>query len=470
MSMFDAFYGREGHGVGPNEPEKKGLARFGQMVGRDLGQLLGTNLMVCVLCLPAALGVSLGVTLLSLPLTAALGALTGLLAGPAMLLLVDCTLRSLQNDPSQWLPRAKQTLAARWKTACAFGTVGTLLLGLLCFVSAFLFEAAAQQGYYPGLAILVFLALDFLVLAVGGTLCAAALGLEPVETLSLGRLLRRAGALLLTAPSRSVLAGVVMLAGIGGMILLFPVSVFWAVLFGFWLPGLAAMQTLFPVLRRSYGVEVRAILRPAASDKPLTAQEQKKRSRANWWYYHWGVVAVAAVLVVSVIYVAHGLLTTVDPDYTVAVVTAESLPDEAVQKLQTALEAYADDVNGDGTVTVQINNYTWSANASLTDMNGQMAGATQMNTDLANGESKIWILEDPDGFEQAYGALSEKLGENWKTQLILWSQQPTLSNLDLGSYDTSADGSQSIDVQSRFAGYSVAVFDPSDGLWQALNS
>lgn len=93
-----------------------------------------------------------------------------------------------------------------------------------------------------------------------------------------------------------------------------------------------------------------------------------------------------------------------------------------------------------------------------------------MNTDLANGESKIWILEDPDGFEQAYGALREKLGENWKTQLILWSQQPTLSKLDLGSYNTAADESQRIDVQSRFAGYSVAVFDPSDALWQALSS
>ena len=468
MSMYDAFYGREGHGVGPNEPEKKGFARFCQMVGRDLGQLLGTNLMICVLCLPAALGVSLGVTLLSLPLTVVLGAVTGLLVGPAMLLLVDCALRSLQNDPSQWLPRAKQTLAARWKTACAFGALGTLVLGLLCFVSAFLFEAAAQQGYYPGLAILVFLALDFLVLAVGGTLCAAALGLEPVETLSLGGLLRRAGKLLLTAPGRCVVAGVVMLAGIGGMILLFPVSVFWAVLFGFWLPGLAAMQILFPVLRVEYSVEVREIPRPAASDKPLTEQEQKKRSRANWWYYHWGIVAVAAVLVVSVVYVAHGLLTTVDPDYTVAVVTAESLPDEAVQNLQTALEAYADDANGDGAVIVQVNNYTWSANASLTDMNGQMAGATQMNTDLANGESKIWILEDPEGFEQAYGALSEKLGTDWQAKLIPWSQQPTLSSLDLGSYDTAADGSQSIDVQSRFAGYSVAVFDFSDALWQAL--
>ena len=467
MSMYDAFYEREGHGVGPNEPEKKGVARFCQMVGRDLGQLLGTNLMVCALCLPAALGVSLGVTLFSLPLTVVCSAATGLLVGPAMVLLADCALRSLQNDPSQWLPRAKQTLAAHWKAACGFGCIGTLVLGLLCFVSAFVFEAAAQQGYYPGLAILVFLALDFLVLAVLGTLCAAVL---PLQLPAPDSLLRRAGRLLAAAPARCVLAGVIMLAGIGGMILLFPVSVFWAVLFGFWLPGLAAMQTLFPVLRQTYGVQVRTILHPAAPDKPLTAQEQKKRSRANWWYYNWGIVAVAAMVVVGVAYVAHGLLTTVDPDYTVAVVTAEALPDEAVQHLQTALADYAEDVNGDGAVVVQVNNYTWSANASLTEQNQQMAGATQMNTDLSSGESKIWILEDPEGFEAAYGALREKLGENWKTQLILWSQQSTLSNLDLGSYNTAADGSQSVDIQSRFAGYRIAVFDTSDGLWKALNS
>lgn len=470
MSIYNALYGRDGHGVGPNEPEKKGFARFCQMFGRDLGQLLGTNLMVCMLCLPAALGVSLGVTLFSLPVTAVCSIVTGPLTGPAMVLLADCALRSLQNDPSQWLPRAKQSIAAHWKSACAVGAVGTLLLGLLCFVSAFLFEAAAQQGYYPGLAVLVFLALDFLVLAVGGTLCMAALPLEGSGHLSFPALLRRAGKLLLSAPGRCIAAGVVMLAGIGGMILLFPVSVFWAVLFGFWLPGLAAMQTLFPVLRQEYGVQVRTIPRPAAPEKPLTAQEQKKRSRANWWYYNWGIVAVAAMVIVGVAYVAHGLLTTVDPDYTVAVVTAEALPDEAVQRLQTALADYAEDANGDGAVIVQVNNYTWSADAALTDMNGQMAGATQMNTDLSSGESKIWILEDPEGFEQAYGALSEKLGTDWQTKLIPWSSQPALSELELGSYNTAADGSQTVDVQSRFAGYSVAVFEPSDALWQALNS
>ena len=116
-------------------------------------------------------------------------------------------------------------------------------------------------------------------------------------------------------------------------------------------------------MRQEYGVEVRSIPRPAAPDKPLTAQEQKKRSRANWWYYNWGIVAVAAMVIVGVAYVAHGLLTTVDPDYTVAVVTAEALPDEAVQRLQTALADYAEDANGDGTVVVQVNNYTWSADA-----------------------------------------------------------------------------------------------------------
>lgn len=470
MSIYNALYGRDGHGINPNEPEKKGFARFCQMVGRDLSQLLGTNLMVCVLCLPAALGVSLGVTLFSLPLTVVCSAVTGLLVGPAMVLLADCALRSLQNDPSQWLPRAKQTLAAHWKAACGFGAVGTLALGLPCFISAFVFDAAAQQGYYPGLAVLVFLALDFLVLAVGGTLCMAALPLEGSGHLSFPALLRRAGKLLLSAPGRCIAAGVVMLAGIGGMILLFPVSVFWAVLFGFWLPGLAAMQTLFPVLRQEYGVQVRTIPRPAAPEKPLTAQEQKKRSRANWWYYNWGIVAVAAMVIVGVAYVAHGLLTTVDPDYTVAVVTAEALPDEAVQRLQTALADYAEDANGDGAVIVQVNNYTWSADAALTDMNGQMAGATQLNTDLANGESKIWILDDPEGFEQAYGALSEKLGAEWQRKLIPWRSQPALSGLELGSYNTAADGSQTVDIQSRFAGYNVAVFDASDALWQALNS
>ena len=111
-------------------------------------------------------------------------------------------------------------------------------------------------------------------LAVLATLYAAVL---PLQLPAPDSLLRRAGRLLAVAPARCVLAGVLMLAGIGGMILLFPVSVFWAVLFGFWLPGPGSDADPVPGFwRQEYGVEVRSIPRPAAPDKPLTAQEQKK--------------------------------------------------------------------------------------------------------------------------------------------------------------------------------------------------
>lgn len=462
MSMYEALYGRPGHGVDPQEPEKKGLARFAQMVGRDLGQLLGTNLLACVLLLPAALGVSLGVVLLSLPLTLGLGALTGLLAGPAVLLVADCCLRSLQNDPAPWLPRARQTLAAHWKGACGFGAAGMTVLGALCFVCAFVFEAADQQGYYPGIGVLAFLALDLLVFAAAAGLCAAQLPLPRRQGLARGT-----AALLLARPGRCVAGGVVLLAGVGGMILLFPVSVFWAVLFGFWLPGLAAMQLYFPALREQYGLTVRQIPRPVPAPRPQTEREQRRARRANWWYYNWGIVAVLGVVALGVVYAVHGLTTIVDPDCRVAVVTAQALPDEAVERLEETLAPYAQDWNRDGVTVVEVNNYTWSAQARQTEMNSQMAGAARMNADLANGETRLWVLEDAEGFEAAFGVLSEKLGPDWRQQLLPWSEQPALAALPLGSYATAADGSQRQDVQQRLAACQVALLGP-DPLWDSL--
>ena len=130
MSWFDAFYGGTGRGVDPNEPEKKGLRRFLQMVGRDFGQLVGTNFLACVLLLPASLGVSLGVILLNFPFTLLMGLVSGLTGGLGLLLLADCGLRSLCNDPSPWLHRAWQTVKAKWKTALPLGSLIITLLGL----------------------------------------------------------------------------------------------------------------------------------------------------------------------------------------------------------------------------------------------------------------------------------------------------------------------------------------------------
>ncbi len=248
----------------------------------------------------------------------------------------------------------------------------------------------------------------------------------------------------------------------------FPVSVFWAVLFGFWLPGLIAMQIWFPLLREEYGLTVarRAVVQPEA--EPNDPKQAKAKARANWWYYHWGMVLVAAVVVLGVVYVGYGLATVVEPDYSVALVTANDLPDEAALRLEQALESFGEDRNGDGAVIVQLNRYTWSADASLTDMDSQTAGATRMNTDLANGESGIWILEDPSGFEAAYGALSETFGADWESALYAWADVPGLASASLGSYDTAADGSASVSVQQLLGEYKVAVLNDESGLFAAL--
>ena len=470
MSWFDAIYGRPGRGVDPNEPEKTGLRRFAQMVGRDFGQLIGTNFLACLLLLPAALAVSLGVILLNFPFTLLAGLVTGLPAGVGLLLLTDCALRSLCNDPSAWLSRAGHTVKTKWKAALPLGAIAITLLGALSFVCAFLFEVM-QGGQYPGGAVLVFLGFDLLVLAVAGSLTLAALTALPDGDVSFRAALRGAGQMLLLAPARSLSGSAVIFAGAAVLILFFPISTFWAMLFGFWLPALVAMQIFFPVLRQLYRIEVERPAAPAEEDgRPLTAKEKRRRSAANWWHYHWGLVVAGVVLVAAVVYVAHGLTTTVDPDYNVAVVTADVLPDASALKLQQALERYGEDRNRDGAVIVQLNVYTWSADASLTDMNSQMAGATRMNTDLANHTSGIWILADPAGFEQAYGALSEAFGSDWPARLYDWADVPALAGADLGSYNTSADGSATQSVQQLFADCKIAVLDASDGLWAALTA
>ena len=330
MSWFDALYGRPGRGVDPHEPEKKGLARFAQMVGRDFGQLIATNFLTCLLILPAALGVSLGVILLNFPLTLLAGLLTGLPAGIGLLLMADCCLRSLCNDPSPWLDRASRTIRSRWKAALPLGSLTVTLLGGLSFVWAFLFAVLDQGGQYPGGAVLVFLGFDMLVLAVGGSLVLAVLTALPAGQASLGGALRGAGHMLLLSPGRSLAGSGVILAGVAVLILFFPVSTFWAILFGFWLPVLAAMQIFFPALRRLYyALEVEAPEAGPEPDASLTEKQKRAARRANWWHYHWGLVVAGVVLAASVVYVIHGLNTTIDPDYSVAVVTADTLPDRA---------------------------------------------------------------------------------------------------------------------------------------------
>ena len=94
---------------------------------------------------------------------------------------------------------------------------------------------------------------------------------------------------------------------------------------------------------------------------------------------------------------------------------------------------------------------------------------TAENAVTVEKENVEMVAAAQDAQQEVQPQLTQEQQE-WQTKLIPWRSQPALSGLELGSYNTAADGSQTVDIQSRFAGYSVAVFDASDALWQALNS
>lgn len=427
MGWFDAMYGRPGHGVGPDAPRKQGLARFAEIVGRDFGTLLGCNLLCCVLFVPAALLLSLGVVLQQFWLMLVCGALAGLFLGPALRLLASCVLRSLRDDPAPWLPAAWAALKKDKKRTLGFGVLTAELASLALFFVEFL-SVAAGAGAYPALPVLVFFGVDALVLATAGCLLWLVL---PLDAEAPGRGMLQ---VLLRGPLRCLGAALVVLADCVAITALFPVSIFWCVLAAFWLPGLWAGQLLYPMLEKYYAIPRMARRTPfEAGSRPRTPAEEKKRRAANWWYYHWGMVAVGALVILGVAYVGHTLLNTVDPDESVAIVTAEALPDETLEALRQSLVACAADRNNDGQVVVEVNNYTWDAHPTAMQTDAQTAGAVRINSDLAQGVSTLWFVEDPAGLEEAYGVFSESGGADWQTALVYGADLPGLAALPEGA-------------------------------------
>ncbi|MBQ6830335.1 MAG: hypothetical protein IJO59_04335 [Clostridia bacterium] len=85
-----------------------------------------------------------------------------------------------------------------------------------------------------------------------------------------------------------------------------------------------------------------------------STQLTPKGKLENIWYHHkWGILGgVFAVIVAAVLIVQ--LITRVTPDYSICIAASTYIPEPIVEELEKALLPYAEDVNGDGEVAVQI--------------------------------------------------------------------------------------------------------------------
>ena len=178
----------------------------------------------------------------------------------------------------------------------------------------------------------------------------------------------------------------------------------------------------------------------------MAREYTKKEKFQNWLYYHkWYLVVGAVVLHIagSMLWNVLGIGQT-KPDYNIAYMAGRRLTEEMVQTLEEGFAGFGQDLNGDGKVTVCLNQYIVAGGESMENITHDYAAEMSMLADITEGLSTIFLLENPEQFQQNYQVLSHRDGtppleEDYSAadKVYRWSECPALTALDLGEYTES---------------------------------
>ena len=214
----------------------------------------------------------------------------------------------------------------------------------------------------------------------------------------------------------------------------------------------------------------------------LTPAEKRK----NWWHYHKWHVVIAVVLVgIGINLVCNALgIGQIRPDYQIAYVGGNTLPDDTATAIEAAFAALGEDLNGDGKVVVQLNQY---ASAGGSDPEMTMSAEVKLMADILNRDSYFFLLEDPAQFQVNYrslrrldGSLPEEGDYSAEGTYLAWSDCPALAESELGGYSYQVAGrtvtgssdelASGLSVARRgfWADESCQYSEGCDALWERL--
>lgn len=126
---------------------------------------------------------------------------------------------------------------------------------------------------------------------------------------------------------------------------------------------------------------------------PTGPEPPRKRDFGDFWYYHKWHLLIALVAVVFVGFLLHDLLFKVSPDYQVSVVSEQYLSDASAQQMEQELAKYGTDLNGDGKVLVQLNQYVFPTDKTIQNQ-ANAAAWVKFESDLTAGTSVIFFTDD----------------------------------------------------------------------------
>ena len=122
-----------------------------------------------------------------------------------------------------------------------------------------------------------------------------------------------------------------------------------------------------------------------------------KAALENFWYHYKIPVLIAAAILAVGSYLLVQQVKTVPADYEAALVSSEYYSDEQLAALQEMLAAAGTDTNGDGNIVVAVHRFRLKIGADGQDS----AEIGALDADLVGNRSGLFLLEDPQAFEEA---------------------------------------------------------------------
>lgn len=129
----------------------------------------------------------------------------------------------------------------------------------------------------------------------------------------------------------------------------------------------------------------------------------------NWYWYHKTHLLIAVLAAAVLIYMAAQDWGVPEPDYHIGLVSTAAWSDASLAQLEAALAAQGEDQDGDGQVLVKLHRFP----VDLSDTS-EAAGSysyesiAALDADLVGGVSGMFLLENPEAFQQAAnGILAE---------------------------------------------------------------
>ena len=200
-----------------------------------------------------------------------------------------------------------------------------------------------------------------------------------------------------------------------------------------------------------------------------------QQRRDNWWRYHWLYVLIAILAAITILGIAWEQVTKERYDCSVALVTRYAATPAEIASIQAALEKVCPDYDGDGEVHVAIN--AIQIDYTSTDMDDaaiqvMTTNVDKLNSDFYTRQSGIFLLDDPENFQIAHGALAWLDGStppegalDWEDMTIHWKDWAGSSGVELDNCEA-----------DRLWFARRAVFDQADeaafaganALWMAM--